>query len=595
MPDISPPPHVFIVQGDLLELACDAILIPTDTAMNFSRVWDRAELDSARYSVLETSEWGNRKTVVCRYTESLIGQKPLIYLGNVGTIGADISNYLDVAREFIKVAAEDCGKGDGADHESSDVRIPLVALPALGTGKGGGIKQAGKVISELLPVLQDVAIASGVDVVLVCWDAEQFAAALAKRKELASQNRRNLIDHSFDEQLVGKIAHLANTGNLALFLGAGISAAGGLPLWDDLLIQLAKKLQIESGDDEMKALKSVDVMSQASILNRKVVDGLREGSERIKSEIRDAIESLWNEKCQSWFKDDNRKGEWATSSEGVVDRILAGELSVFKWLVVEELSAAKPTLTHYLCAALPVKQIATTNYDMLFENACGGGDSKRPPHLQGDLRVLPYERRESDGRWLLKLHGCVNHPEDIILSREDYARYHQRRAALGGVVQAMLLTKHVLFLGFSLKDENFFRVADAARQVVRDSPDGSGENEANNAVGTALMVEASSGLESLWRGLIKVVEVGKGASEQSISLNARRVDILLDSVLSRCEVPARYFLHENMEGALSDDDLALKQSLRSLIDAVSDYRDCSSPARSAVIEFLSSLGWSKNG
>jgi hypothetical protein len=31
------------------------------------------------------------------------------------------------------------------------------------------------------------------------------------------------------------------------------------------------------------------------------------------------------------------------------------------------------------------------------------------------------------------MHGCVNHKEDIVLTREDYHRYNQRRAALAGV------------------------------------------------------------------------------------------------------------------------------------------------------------------
>jgi hypothetical protein len=42
---------------------------------------------------------------------------------------------------------------------------------------------------------------------------------------------------------------------------------------------------------------------------------------------------------------------------------------------------------------------------------------------------LPYQdakgngHRDKGGKWILKMHGCVTHPEDIVLTREDYIRY----------------------------------------------------------------------------------------------------------------------------------------------------------------------------
>jgi hypothetical protein len=40
---------------------------------------------------------------------------------------------------------------------------------------------------------------------------------------------------------------------------------------------------------------------------------------------------------------------------------------------------------------------------------------------------------------------------------EDYLRYESRRAALAGIVQSLLITKHMLFIGFGLQDDNFHR------------------------------------------------------------------------------------------------------------------------------------------
>ena len=96
----------------------------------------------------------------------------------------------------------------------------------------------------------------------------------------------------------------------------------------------------------------------------------------------------------------------------------------------------------------------------------------RIPFKKGkDIAVLPYmdagAASASGDPWLLKMHGCVTHPEDIVLTRyfnydwnamghciyinmmwrEDYIRYHERRQALAGIVQAFLITKHMLFIG----------------------------------------------------------------------------------------------------------------------------------------------------
>ena len=52
------------------------------------------------------------------------------------------------------------------------------------------------------------------------------------------------------------------------------------------------------------------------------------------------------------------------------------------------------------------------------------------------------------------------------LRREDYIRYAERRAALAGIVQSLLITKHLLFIGFSLVDDNFFQIISAVKKAL---------------------------------------------------------------------------------------------------------------------------------
>jgi hypothetical protein len=112
----------------------------------------------------------------------------------------------------------------------------------------------------------------------------------------------------------------------------------------------------------------------------------------------------------------------------------------------------------------------TTNYDQLFEEASAASRIK--------VSVLPYDPSADNERWVLKMHGCISHPQDIVLTRVDYLRYESRRAALMGIVQSLLITKvplptitsslrrfvlmriavqHMLFVGFGMTDDNFHR------------------------------------------------------------------------------------------------------------------------------------------
>lgn len=66
---------------------------------------------------------------------------------------------------------------------------------------------------------------------------------------------------------------------------------------------------------------------------------------------------------------------------------------------------------------------------------------------------------------MLKLHGTVSHPQEIVLTKRDYIRYSDRFAALAGIVQSTLLTRHLLSIGFSLEDDNFHKIFDSVRKA----------------------------------------------------------------------------------------------------------------------------------
>ena len=121
---------------------------------------------------------------------------------------------------------------------------------------------------------------------------------------------------------------------------------------------------------------------------------------------------------------------------------------------------------HAFLASLPVDAAITTNYDDLWEKAYTATKLTVPRAARGrsaprkKLSILPYKPLIEADCFLLKMHGCVHHPQDIVITRQDYVRYAKTRAVLGAVLQSAMMNKHLLYVGFSF----------AGRQLSRHDP-----------------------------------------------------------------------------------------------------------------------------
>lgn len=233
--------------------------------------------------------------------------------------------------------------------------------------------------------------------------------------------------------------------------------------------------------------------------------------------------------------------------------------------VVEALRGRYCSLAHALLAGLPCREAVTQNYDQLFELALeAAGD---PPS------VLPY-KPEPKKRWLLKMHGCLSHPEDIVLRRQDYLRYLARRGALAGLVQGLLLTRHLLFVGFSLSDDNFLSIVDDVRRAR-----GPAQGARQEKFGTALFLHLPEPFRELWDEDMEFVSVD----------DPRRLEIFLDRVSAGAVDASRHLLDETFKSLLNDDEIWLKRKLLQLQDEAPDGLRSSS-AWEAVGRLMRALG-----
>lgn len=431
-------------------------------------------------------------------------------LNSGGNAQTDADWYLEGARQFLE-AVEDA-------RLKTERASPLVGMPFIGSGAGGKTYAQGGLLTTLLHGLAELVRNFRSDVAFVVFNDHALAAAQAGRRGQLARFWPEVDSRRVD--IARGLAALANDSGLVLFVGAGIGKGAGLPLWAELLDELA----IESGIDPA-LIEGVGALDRARLIELHL-EHSQLGS------LRDLV-------CRRFG------------------------------------SVRRYSLAHALVAGLPVNEIVTTNYDELFERAAA--DAGR------EVAVLPYQTVRGRQRWLLKMHGCVTNPRDIVLTREDYLRYPMHRGALEGIVQALLITKHMLFVGFSLGDDNFHRVADDVRRAI-----GAGAS-LPHPFGTALFLERQRSLEALWRGELLCETVGAEGDDALAA--GRQLDILLDLLLAESTTSFAHVMDGAFRDALTSEEQALALSLEEFANRV-PVAARRAPEWRHVERFLVDLGWS---
>jgi hypothetical protein len=448
------------------------------------------------------------------------------WLANVGALGEKASRYAAVIEPFVAEASAEI-------RPQLDNRPPLLALNVLGTGEGGMEAEKGAIHRALFPALYDAAARHHADLVLVCWGRRAYSAAQRVRRGHLQDTYGG--DHSFlwdlgprSKDLVlaaRRLAEDARRRNLVLFLGAGVSAGAGLPAWQGLLDGIALDVGVDETD--LSRLHRLDLRDQAAVLQRRL------GPDRALQKI-----------------------------------------------VTPHLEHTSYALTHGLLASLPTREAVTTNYDQLFEAAV------KP--VDGPIAVLPYQPVQHGKRWLLKLHGSLDRDDSIILTRSDYLGAPAQHGALFGLVQAMLLTRHMLFVGYSLSDEDFHQLVHGVRLALAGA-----EHPAR--FGTVLALFNDPLFTELWSGDVEVVAVAdEPKSEPSaadVAQAARRLQILLDLIAFEAADLDSFLLDPTYAGLLSPAERKLAKRLRVLSESpVVATPDDDLPAGARVRQFLRDLG-----
>lgn len=164
--------HVFVVNGDLKKIACDAWLLPTDVTFHVTPAWaDVVIALPAAGGHITGLRWDGKR--VLRWTD--IGESPAIWLGDIGAINADPGWYCAGLATFVEEAASAIRGAPGRSAR------PRLAVNLMGSGHGGLFERKGALLKELLACSYRLAVDHDVDLILVTWGTRPYAAVQRAR------------------------------------------------------------------------------------------------------------------------------------------------------------------------------------------------------------------------------------------------------------------------------------------------------------------------------------------------------------------------------------------------------------------------------
>ena len=192
--------------------------------------------------------------------------------------------------------------------------------------------------------------------------------------------------------------HLA-AGEVAAFVGAGMSIGAQLPSWYDLIAELSARIGYELAPAKWATGDALIDAAQAYVNHQ--------GLHSLISYLKDRLDT----------------------------------------------TGKQPTAAHRALARLPISLVFTANFDDLLERAYRDA-GKRVEVVARDTSI-PFMRRGPDTVNIVKLYGDLDQPDTIVLARQQYESYFLQRPQMVRLLETTLATSDMLYLGWSGSDPYF--------------------------------------------------------------------------------------------------------------------------------------------
>lgn len=116
---------------------------------------------------------------------------------------------------------------------------------------------------------------------------------------------------------------------------------------------------------------------------------------------------------------------------------------------------AEPGGAHHLLVELPIREILTTNYDLLIDEAArASGKVISNANSSNDYRTIREDLR-SKAIVVGRLHGAFEHDESIVATTDDYLKNYDIRD-WEGLFSEFVRSRRLIFIGYSLRDFNIW-------------------------------------------------------------------------------------------------------------------------------------------
>ncbi|WP_336077191.1 SIR2 family protein [Paenibacillus sp. 203] len=120
-------------------------------------------------------------------------------------------------------------------------------------------------------------------------------------------------------------------------------------------------------------------------------------------------------------------------------------------LIDEFTKDAEITDNHKILSRLPIGTYWTTNYDTLIEEALKNEEKRIDAKIT--IENLAHTKPNNDAI-IYKMHGDISLPHEAVLTKDDYENYNSKRQLFTTALQGDLVSKTLLFIGFSFDDPN---------------------------------------------------------------------------------------------------------------------------------------------
>lgn len=305
--------------ADLMNLKCDAWLLPTDSTVMIESHWLQAQQNLRSLAAASASAEFRGGTALAEPIRPWDSSAPTPIMTAVpedGTWSTEI--VAERLEAFVRSALTAIPAP--ADHRP----YRLLALPFFGTAGGGAGNHLGAALRAILESSTELASRYKVDIALVLRDRAAFSLAQKLRREVPNGSSWHSLGGHLQEK-ARSLGQIARAGHLVPFLGAGVSVSAGAPSWGQLLDRLGKGVHLKQGDAE--AFQGLGLLDQAGVLEHLYADQ-------------------------------------------------HGSRTAFGEAVAAAVDLPRYGLAPALLGTLPSTGAITLNYDRLFETACS--DAQRP-------------------------------------------------------------------------------------------------------------------------------------------------------------------------------------------------------------------------